>query len=131
MTKPKWNKLKKFCLKHDLTEERVIVYLERCLKVGIKKPDGCKKQWILNRFDLYAKERIKQKNNNYRNVWGSKKIDAVRKVVDSEKYQDLHKKYYVETKHNGVKILTQLVSEPRQKEKLLKAFNDNGEYNII
>ena len=51
--------------------------------------------------------------------------------MDSEKYQDLHKKYYVKTKRSGVKILAQLISEPRQKEKLLRAFNDNGEMDII
>jgi len=101
------------------------------LEVGVKKPDGCKKQWLLERFDLYAKERIKQKSNKYKSLWGSKRIDAVRKVVDSEKYQDLHKKYYVKTKRSGVKILAQLISEPRQKEKLLRAFNDNGEMDII
>lgn len=127
----KWNKLKRLCLKHELTEEQVIVYLKRCLKVGVKKPEGCKKQWLLERFDLYAKERIKQKSNKYKSLWGSKRIDAVRKVVDSEKYQDLHKKYYVKTKRSGVKILAQLISEPRQKEKLLRAFNDNGEMDII
>ena len=128
----KWNKLKRLCLKHELTEEQVIVYLKRCLKVGVKKPEGCKKQWLLERFDLYAKERIKQKKSNkYKSLWGSKRIDAVRKVVASEKYQDLHKIYYVNTKHSGVKILAQLISEPRQKEKLLRAFNDNGEMDII
>lgn len=127
----KWNKLKRLCLKHELTEEQVIVYLKRCLEIGVKKPDGCKKQWLLERFDLYAKERIKQKSNKYKSLWGSKRIDAVRKVVDSEKYQDLHKKYYVKTKRSGVKILAQLISEPRQKEKLLRAFNDNGEMDII
>ena len=127
----KWNKLKRLCLKHELTEEQVIVYLKRCLKVGVKKPEGCKKQWLLERFDLYAKERIKQKSNKYKSLWGSKRIDAVRKVVASEKYQDLHKKYYVKTKRSGVKILAQLISEPRQKEKLLRAFNDNGEMDII
>jgi len=127
----KWNKLKRLCLKHELTEEQVIIYLKRCLKVGVKKPEGCKKQWLLERFDLYAKERIKQKSNKYKSLWGSKRIDAVRKVVASEKYQDLHKKYYVKTKRSGVKILAQLISEPRQKEKLLRAFNDNGEMDII
>ena len=127
----KWNQLENLCLKHELTEKQVIVYLKRCLKVGVKKPDGCRKQWLLERFDLYAKERIKQKSNKYKSLWGSKRIDAVRKVVASKKYQNLHKIYYVKTKHSGVKILAQLISERRQKEKLLKAFNDNGEMDII
>ena len=126
----KWNKLKRLCLKHELTEEQVIVYLKRCLEVGVKKPEGCKKQWLLERFDLYAKERIKQKQENLHCIHGSKR-EAVKKVVASEKYQDLHKKYYVKTKRSGVKILAQLISEPRQKEKLLRAFNDNGEMDII
>ena len=126
----KWNKLKRLCLKHELTEEQVIVYLKRCLEVGVKKPNGCKKQWLLERFDLYAKERIKQKSNKYKSLWGSKR-EAVKKVVASKRYQNLHKAYYVENKNSGFKILAQLISEPRQKEKLLRAFNDNGEMDII
>jgi len=126
----KWNELENLCLKHELTEEQVIVYLKRCLKVGVKKPEGCKKQWLLERFDLYAKERIKQKQENLHCIHGSKR-EAVRKVVASEKYQDLHKMYCVETKNSCFKILAQLISEPRQKEKLLRAFNDNGEMDII
>ena len=122
--------LKKFCLKHDLTEERAIVYLERCLKVGIKKPDGCKKQWLLKRFDLYAKERIKQKEKNIHHFYGSKR-KAVQKIVDSKEYQNLHKKYCVETKNSCFHILAQLISEPRQNKKLLQAFKNNGERGII
>jgi hypothetical protein len=125
-----WNELERLCLKNNLTEEQVIVYLKRCLKFGVKKPDGSKKQWLLDRFDLYVKERIKQKQENLHYIHGSKK-EAVRKVVASKKYQDLHEMYCVETKNSGFKILAQLISEPRQNKKLLRAFNDNGEMDII
>jgi hypothetical protein len=125
-----WNELENLCLKHNLTEENVIVYLKRYLKFGFKKPKGSKKQWLLDRFDLYAKERIKQKQENLHCIHGSKR-EAVKKVVASEKYQDLHKMYCVETKNSCFKILAQLISEPRQNKKLLKVFNDNGEMDII
>jgi hypothetical protein len=124
----KWNNLIKFCEENNLCESDAIGFVKKCIKIGTKT------QFLLDRFDLYAKERIKQKQKNIHHVHGSKR-KAVQKIVDSKKYKDLHKKYVnincVETKNSCFHILAQLISEPRQNKKLLQVFKNNGERDII
>ncbi len=120
----KWNNLIKVCEENNLHESDVIGLIKKCTRVGTKK------QFLLDRFNLYAKERIKQKQKNIHHIYGSKR-KAVQKVVDSKKYKNLHKKYCVETKNSCFHILAQLISEPRQKKQLLQVFKNNGERNII
>ena len=120
----KWNNLIKVCEENNLHESDVIGLIKKRTRVGTKK------QFLLDRFNLYAKERIKQKQKNIHHVYGSKR-KAVQKVVDSKKYKNLHKKYCVETKNSCFHILAQLISEPRQKKQLLQFFKNNGERNII
>jgi len=120
----KWNNLIKVCEENNLHESDVINCVKKYIKIGKRT------QFLLDRFDLYAKERIKQKKENIHLVWGSKR-KAVQKVVDSKKYKNLHKKYCVETKNSCFHILAQLISEPRQNKQLLQCFKNNGERNII
>jgi hypothetical protein len=120
----KWNNLIKFCEENNLCESDVIGFIKKSTRKGAKK------QFLLDRFDLYAKERIKQKQKNIHHVHGSKR-KAVQKIVNSKKYRNLHKKYYVKTKNSCFHILAQLISEPRQNKKLLQVFKNNGERDII
>ena len=120
----KWNNLIKVCEENNLHESDVIGLIKKRTRIGTKK------QFLLDRFNLYAKERIKQKQKNIHHVYGSKR-KAVQKVVDSKKYKNLHKKYCVETKNSCFHILAQLISEPRQNKQLLQCFKNNGERNII
>ena len=52
----KYNRLIKICEEHNLYESDVI----DCIKKFIRQ--GSKSKWLSDRFDLYVKERIKQKN---------------------------------------------------------------------
>ena len=120
----KYNKLIEICEKHNLYESDVI----DCVKKFVKK--GSRPKWLSERFDLYAKERIKQKKDNYSHVWGSK-IKAVKKVVISNEYKRLHKKYEINTKLSCVANLNKLISEPYSRERLIQAFKNNGEKEMI
>lgn len=117
----KWNNLIKICEENNLHESDVI----NCVNSFLKK--GTRKKWISDRFDLFAKERIRE----YKLNCLCSKIHTVRKVVNSEEYKKLHKKYNINTKNSCVKILTQLVSEKPSREKLLQSFKNNGEDKII
>ena len=120
----KYNKLIKLCEENNLNESDVI----DCVKKFIKQ--GSRSKWLFDRFDLYAKERIKQKKNKYHHIWGSK-IEAVRQVVKSDKYITSHTKYAVNNKHDCVSVLSRLVLEKHSKERLIQVFKNNGEKEII
>jgi hypothetical protein len=111
----KYNKLIKICEEHNLYESDVI----DCVNKFIRK--GSKSKWLSDRFDLYVKERIKQKKDNYNHVWGSK-IKAVKKVVVSNEYKQLN---------NCVYTLSKLIAEKHSKERLIQAFKNNGEKEMI
>jgi len=117
----KYNKLIKVCEENNLNELDVI----NCLKKFIKQ--GSRPKWVLDRLDLYAKERIKQAKLNF----VCSKIYTVRKVVASDEYKQLHKKYAIDNKNDCVYILSRLVTEKLSRERLLQAFKNNGEKEMI
>ena len=120
----KYNKLIEFCEEHNLRESDVIDCVKKYIKVGTRT------QFLLDRFDLYAKERIKQKQTDFHHVWGSK-IEAARQVVKSNTYEIIYKKYAINNKSNCVFLLNKLIADNRQDERLLQAFKNNGEREII
>ena len=122
----KWNKLIKLCEEHDLKEPEVISFVKKYLKAG----KGIRTRFLLDRFDLYAKERIKQKQKNFHHVFGSK-IEAVRQVVKSDNYVTIYKKYEIDNKRNCVFLLNKLIADNRQDSRLLQAFKNNGEEELI
>ena len=117
----KWNNLIKVCEENNLHESDVINCVKKYIKIGKRT------QFLLDRFDLYAKERIKEYKLN---CLGSK-IDTVRKVVNSKQYKELHKKYYINNKNNCVQTLNKLIAEKNSRERLLQAFKNNGGDKII
>ena len=117
----KYNKLIEICEEHNLNESDVI----DCVKKFIKK--GSRPKWLADRFDLYAKERIRQFKLD---CLGSK-IDAVRRVVISKDYKQLHKIYNINTKRGCVHTLNKLIAETYSRERLIQAFKNNGEKEMI
>ena len=120
----KWNNLIKFCEENNLYESDVIGFVKKYIKIGKRT------QFLLDRFDLYAKERIKQKQKNIHLVWGSK-IEAVRQVVKSDAYKIIYKKYLINNKSDCVFLLNKIIADNRQDKRLLQAFKNNGESDII
>ncbi len=120
----KYNKLIEFCEEHSLRESDLISCVKKYIKTAKRT------QFLLDRFDLYAKERIKQKQKNFHHVWGSKS-EAARQVVKSDTYEIIYKKYAVNNKSNCVFLLHKLTADNRQYERLLQAFKNNGEREII
>ena len=120
----KYNKLIKICEEHNLRESDVIDCVKKYIKIGTRT------QFLLDRFDLYAKERIKQKQKDFHLVWGSK-IEAARQVVKSDTYEIIYKKYAINNKSNCVFLLNKLIADNRQDERLLQSFKNNGEKEII
>ena len=120
----KYSNLINLCEENNLHESDVI----NCVKKFIKQ--GSRSKWLSDIFDLYVKERIKQKKNNYSHIWGSK-IKAVKKVVISNEYKQLYKKYGVNNKNNCVYTLSKLIAEKHSKERLIQAFKNNGEKEMI
>ena len=120
----KYNKLIKICEEHNLRESDVIDCVKKYIKIGART------QFLLDRFDLYAKERIKQKQKDFHLVWGSK-IEAARQVVKSDTYEIIYKKYAINNKSNCVFLLNKLIADNRQDERLLQSFKNNGEKEII
>ena len=120
----RWNNLIKFCEENNLHESDVINCVKKYIKIGKRT------QFLLDRFDLYAKERIKQKQENIHLVWGSK-AEAVRQVVKSDAYKIIYKKYLINNKSDCVFLLNKLIADNRQDKRLLQAFKNNGERDII
>ena len=120
----KYNKLIKICEEYNLRESDVIDCVKKYIKIGTRT------QFLLDRFDLYAKERIKQKQKDFHLVWGSK-IEAARQVVKSDTYEIIYKKYAINNKSNCVFLLNKLIADNRQDERLLQSFKNNGEKEII
>ncbi len=87
-----------------------------------------RRSWKMERFRMYAKERIQMKDNLY---WGSK-VDAVKNVVSTPEFQTKFKKsIYSNGDYDHIHILNQLVTDPRHQKDLKKAFNLEGSENII
>jgi len=91
-----------------------------------------KKTFLDFKFNLYAKERIKQKNNNEHSVHGSKK-EAAKKVINSNLFIDELSSMNKYFKEDHTLLLTKAVSDsrPQYRRRLLDAFKNNGEDNII
>jgi len=117
----KWNNLINICEENNLNESDVI----NCVNKFLTK--GTRVKWVSDRFDLFAKERIKEYKLN---CLGSK-IDTVRKVVNSKQYKELYKKYHINNKNDCVKTLNKLIAEKNSRERLLQAFKNNGGDKII
>ena len=67
----KWNELEKLCLKHELTEEQVIVYLKRCLEVGVKKPNPKVFEYALEKANTNASSSIMIGDNIEADIQGA------------------------------------------------------------
>ena len=115
MIKNEWNNVVKYCKKNDISPEQLTLL---CVKTV---EEGYRTRFLRERFDLYAKERIKQKSKNTNIIYGSKK-EAVRNVVASKEFSKEFSKVPRDFKHDQVKILCQLISEPRQRLVLSAAF---------
>jgi len=124
MINNEWNSVVKYCKKNDISPEQLTLL---CAKtVG----EGYRTRFLRERFDLYAKERIKQKSKNTQLSLGSKK-EAVKNVVASKDFIKEFLKVPRDFKHDQVKILCQLISEPRQQLALSAAFIRCGNGEII
>jgi len=117
----KYNKLIKVCEENNLNELDVI----NCLKKFIKQ--GSRPKWVLDRLNLYAKERIKQAKLNF----VCSKIYTIRRLVASNEYKELYKKYLIKNKLSCVHTFYKLITEKLSRERLLQAFKNNGEREII
>jgi len=117
----KWNNLINICEENNLHESDVI----NCVKKFLTK--GTRVKWVSDRFDLFAKERIKEYKLN---CLGSK-IDTVKRVVNSKQYKELYKKYHINNKNDCVHTLNKLIAEKHSRERLLQAFKNNGGDKII
>ena len=121
----KWNDLISVCKKYDYAPDEAIRLIKRYHHSWFFKG---KKDWKMTRFQMYAKERIQMKDNLY---WGSKK-DAVKIIVSTPEFQAKFKEsIYSENEYDHAQLLTQLVSEPRQRRDLKKAFELEGSEEII
>ena len=121
----KWNNLINFCKKNSYDADEAIRLIKRYHHSWFFKG---KKDWKMKRFQMYARERIQMKDHLY---WGSK-VDAVQNVVKTLEFQkEFKESIYSDNEYDHARLLTQLVSEPRQRKDLKKAFNLEGSEKII
>ncbi len=118
----KWKKVINYCKKHNIEPNQVITEV-----VNHLYPKGYRSWWLKFRFDLYAKERIKQIND--RKIVS--KSETVRRVIASKPFIKEKEKIGKEYKWNDFKILNKLIAEKPQQLRLLNAFVENGEKDII
>jgi len=122
-------KLEKYMKEHNIKETEAIVILQR-------KTEGwldCKRTRSKRiKFELYAKERVRQKKNKFTGHHASKAA-AVRNIVNDPKFIEAEKLLYSYKKCKGssFKRMNQLISEPRQIPELLRIFKSIGEREII
>jgi hypothetical protein len=122
-------KLEQYMKEHNIKETEVIAILQRKTEGWI----NCKRTRSKNeRFELYAKERVRQKKNKFSGHHGSKAA-AVRNIMNDPKFLEAEKllSHYKDCKLASFKRMNQLVSDPRQQPDLLKAFITIGEKEII
>ena len=128
MGKPlmKWNKIYKYCEDNNIEPEEAIKIVHKYVN-----KDGYRARWLEERFDLYAKERIKQKKLGYSHLFGSK-IEAVRNVVNSKEFKEKVKKI-PPFKHDHVHILSRIIADNRGRIifTMKQAFKNNGVDEII
>ena len=118
----KWKKVINYCKKHNIEPNQVLTEV-----VNELYPRGYRSQWLRFRFDLYAKERIKQ-------MKGKKivsKAETVRRVIASRSFIEEKEKIGKKYKDSDFIILNKLISEKLQQLRLFNAFVENGEKDII
>jgi len=126
MNKNKWNEIINYCennkIKPNLVKKILGKYINR---------KGYRRKWLEFRFDLYAKERIKQLNEGVM----STKLDTVRRMVKTNKFENEFKKIPFPYKEDPVMTFYKLLCEKRYGEEmghhLLNAFRNNGKDKVI
>ena len=120
--KMKWNDVITYCDNNKIETKKIMSlvsnYVNRC---------GWRTKFIKFRFDLYAKERIKQ-------IYEKKivsKAETVRQVINSKLYIEEKEKIGKKYKGSDFKILNKLIAEKPQQLRLFNAFVENGERDII
>ena len=114
------NKLINFMKERSISEDYVIFTVEKELKKGSRS------KYLMDRFTLYAKERIKQKK-----LSGGTRVEAVKNVINSKEFKILRVRWGKKTKNSSSHILNQLISEKHSRARLLHAFKNEGESKII
>ena len=115
---------------HNIKETQALVILQR-------KTEGwldCKRTRSKRiKFELYAKERVRQKKNKFSGHHGSSKAAAVRNIVNDPKFIEAEKLLgsYKKCKSSAFKRMNQLITEQRQQPELLRIFKLIGEQEII
>ena len=118
----KWKKVISYCKKHNIEPDQLLTEV-----VNQLYPLGYRSQWVKFRFDLYAKERIKQ-------IYEKKivsKAETIRQVINSKLYIEEKEKIGKKYKGSDFKILNKLIAEKPQQLRLFNAFVENGERDII
>ena len=118
----KWKKVIDYCKKNNIEPDQLLTEVAKELY-----PKGYRSDWLKFRFDLYAKERIKQA---YDKKFVSK-AETVRRVISSKPFMKEKEKIGKEYKWDDFKILTRLIAEKSSQLRLLNAFVENGEKNIL
>jgi len=121
-----WNKLKNYCEANNVTLDKAMN-----LMVTYVNKNGFRTRWLEERLDMYAKERIKQKERGYDHVFGSK-IEAVRAVVESKEFKEKYEKI-PKSKNDPVFVLNKLITDKRGRiiMAMKNAFKKNGYDYII
>ena len=118
----KWKKVIDYCKKNNIEPDQLLKEVAKELY-----PKGYRSDWLRFRFDLYAKERIKQ-------IYEKKivsKAETVRQVINSKLYIEEKEKIGKKYKGSDFKILNKLIAEKPQQLRLFNAFVENGERDII
>ena len=118
----KWKKVINYCKKHNIEPNQVLTEV-----VNELYPRGYRSQWLRFRFDLYAKERIKQMKDKKI----VSKAETVRRVIASRSFIEEKEKIGKKYKDSDFIILNKLIAEKLQQLRLLNAFVENGEKDII
>ena len=118
----KWKKVINYCKKHNIEPNQVLTEV-----VNELYPRGYRSQWLRFRFDLYAKERIKQMKDKKI----VSKAETVRRVIASRSFIEEKEKIGKKYKDSDFIILNKLISEKLQQLRLFNAFVENGEKDII
>ena len=118
----KWKKVIDYCKKNNIEPDQLLTEVAKELY-----PKGYRSDWLKFRFDLYAKERIKQA---YDKKFVSK-AETVRRVISSKPFMKEKEKIGKKYEWDDFKILNRLIAEKSSQLRLLNAFVENGEKNIL
>ena len=118
----KWKKVIDYCKEHNIEPDQLLTEVAKELY-----PKGYRSDWLRFRFDLYAKERIKQA---YDKKFVSK-AETVRRVIGSEPFIKEKEKIGKKYKRDDFHLLNKLIANKPSQLRLLNAFVENGEKNIL